>query len=467
MNTVILGAGRVGYQLAKQLVEENRDVAVIEKDPKRAKFVSEILDCLVINEDGNRVEALHQAGIQKAHHFVAVTDSDEVNLITCGVVANEFEVPSKIARVRNIDYSSAHDSQHSFLGIDYVVNPEVEVTRAITAAIEHGAVSDIMLFEESDMQLRSIRIEPDSLLNGKSIRELRDTVQGDFLVVVVLKGGEYLIPTSETKIQENDKLYLLSSQANFNAIFDQIGKVRTKLERIVVIGGRQMGEHVVEYLVKDQKEPHSLLGRLFRRFAPAGGPKSVTIIDNNYDVCKNLSEKFPKTLVMNAEISDEQFEAEEHLSKADLVVATTDNQELNIINAVYAKTLGTKRTVALVNRSNYVHVASSLGVDVAISPVDSMVSSILKHIRRSNVRRVHNISGSSIDIIELSVEQNSKAVGKPIKEVKLPPDSLIISVTRQGENIFPGAELAILGGDHLITIAHKESIPKLEEIFTE
>ena len=466
MNIVILGAGRVGYQLAKQLVEENRDVAIIEKDPVRAKAVSEMLDCLVVN-DVNRLDALKQAGIDKAEYFVAVTDSDEVNLITCGIVANEFNVPCKIARVRNIDYTENEASSHSFLGIDYVVNPEAELTRAITAAIERGAVSDIMLFEESDMQMRSIRVDRDSVLNNRTIQELRAQISGEFLVVVVLRAGEYIIPTAQTAIKENVKLYLLATEPDFTSIFSQLGKVYSPMERIVVMGGGRMGQYVVDYLLKDQKSPHSAFGRFFRRFVPAAGRKDITIIESNPQICEALADQYPEVMVINSDISDEHFEDDEYLTKADLVVTTTENQELNIINAVYAKTLGTKRTVALVNRSNFVHVASHLGVDVAISPIASMVSTILKHIRGSNVRQVHNISGSSIDIIELSVEEHSSVVGTKIKDIKFPADSLIISVTRAGQSIIPSAELTIRSNDHLITIAHKESIPKLEEIFTE
>lgn len=467
VNIVILGAGRVGYQLAKQLIEENRDVAIIEKDPDRAKAVSEALDCLVVN-DINRPAALKQADIEKAAYFVAVTDSDEVNLITCGIVANEFNVPCKIARVRNIDFESAEESsQHSFLGIDYVVNPEAELTRAITAAIERGAVSDIMLFEESDMQMRSTRVERDSVLVNRTIQELRSFINGEFLVVVVLRGADYIIPTAQTVIKENDKLYLLATEPDFTNIFSQIGKVFSPMERIVVMGGGRMGQYVVDYLLKDHKDPHSAFGRLFRRLVPVGGKKNITIIDSDSKVCQTLADRYPKAMVINSDISDERFEEDVYLTKADLVVTTTDNQELNIVNAVYAKTLGTRRTVALVNRSNFVHVASHLGVDVAISPVDSMVGTILKHIRRSNVRQVHNITGSSIDIIELSVVENSGVVGTKIKDIRLPADSLIISVTRDGQNIIPSAELTIRSNDHLITITHKESIPKLEEIFTE
>ena len=466
MSIVILGAGSVGYQLARNLIDENQDVTVIEKDPKRAKFLSDNLDCIVVAEEGNRSESLKKAGIQTAEHFVAVTDSDEINLITCGIVANEFHVPSKIARVRNIDYSDIQASSFSFLGIDFVVNPEVEVAKAISAAIDRGAVSDIMLFEESEMQMRSIRIDQESIMIDKTVRELRNIIHEDFLVIIVLRGKENVIPTGETRILENDIIYLLATESAFDNIFDQMGRKRIRLERVVVSGGKGMGEHVVNYLLERENGTSGFMSRLFKRIKNVTTGKNITVIDDDLDVCRNLSQKYPDLLVLNADISDEQFEEEEHLAKADLFVAATDNQELNIINAVYAKTLGTKRTVTLVNKSSYVHMATHLGIDVAISPVDSMVSTILRRVRRSNVRRVYNISGSGIDIIEMSVEALSEAIGKKIRDIRLPPDALIVTITRNGESIIPHGDVAIESNDYLITIARKESIPALEALFT-
>lgn len=466
MSIVILGAGRVGYQLARHLVEENRDVAVIEKDPRRAKFVSDSLDCLVVAEEGNRIDALKNAGIQRAEHFVAVTDSDEINLITCGIAANEFHVPSKIARVRNIDYTGMETTGHSFLGIDFVVNPEIEVAQAITAAIERGAVSDIMFFEQSQMQMRSIRISQDSIMAGKTVWQMREVLQGDFLVMVLLRGSDYIIPSGNTMVLENDKLYLLATEDMFEKIFNQLGRKRLRLDRVVVVGGSGMGEKVVRYLLERESVAPGFVNRLFRRLKSATAGKNITVIDDDHETCRTLSQKYPELLVLNADISDEDFEEEEHLARADLIVAATKNQELNIINAVYAKTLGTKRTVALVNKSSYVHMANHLGIDVAISPVDSMVSTILRHIRRSNVRRVYNISGSSIDIIEFSVEAMSSIIGKQIRDIKLPADSLIVTITRNGESFIPHGENTIESNDHLITIARKDSIPALETLFT-
>ncbi len=227
-----------------------------------------------------------------------------------------------------------------------------------------------------------------------------------------------------------------------------------------------MGEHVIKYLLGQEGVAPGFFNRMFRRIRNVTTGRDITVIDENYETCRDLSQKYPELLVLNTDISDEHFEEEEHLAKADLLVASTDNQEMNIINAVYAKTLGTKRTVALVNKSSYVQMANHLGIDVAISPVDSMVSTILKHIRRGNVRRVYSISGSSIDVIELSVEVMCEVINKKIRDIKLPPDSLIVTITRNGESIIPHGDITIRQNDHLIIIARKDAIPALEALFT-
>ncbi|MBN1686100.1 MAG: NAD-binding protein [Spirochaetales bacterium] len=381
-------------------------------------------------------------------------------------MANEFHVPNIIARVTNIDYAGTEGSNHSFLGISFAVNPEVEVAQAISAAIDRGAVSDIMLFEESEMQMRSIPVDQESIMIGKTVGEPRTIIREDFLVIVVLRGQDNVIPTGETRILENDKLYLLATESAFESIFDQLGRKRIRLERVVVSGGSGMGEHVLRHLLEREHASVHVIGRFFRKIRKVATGRNITVVEKDHDVCFTLSQKYREVLVLNADISDEQFEEEEHLAKADLFIASTNNQEMNIVNAVYAKTPGTKRTVALVNNSSYVHMANRLGVDVAISPVDSMVSTIPRHIRRSNVRRVYNISGSSIDIIELLVEALSATIGKKIRDIKLPPDSLIVTITRNSENIIPHGDIVIQDNDHLITIGRKDSIPALEALFT-
>lgn len=465
MHVVILGAGSVGFQLAKQLIEEHKNVVLIEKDPEKAKYAATLLDCMVINEVGTNLDTLRKGGIQKADYFISVTDSDEMNMIACGMVSGESKVPYKIARVRNIDYTGASMLEEPFMGIDYIVNPEIEVARAIADVVERGAVSDIMFFEKTGLQMRSITVNAGSPFNNKSIEEIKKVIRISFLVAAILRNNGYIIPSGDIRIMENDKLYLIATESDFEGIFAQIGKNRMSLNKIVIVGGSRIGQYVVEDLLQRQKRRFPFFSRLMRSFKPIGKRK-ITIIDSNYENCKFLADRFPEALIIHADLSDEKFSEEEQFSDADLVIATTDNQELNIVNAIYAKTLGTRRTIALVNKSNYLHIASNLGIDVTISPIDSMVNTILKHISKGNIQSVHSISGGKIEVIELTVAESSKMAGKKIRDTRLALSSLIISVTRNGKDIIPTGEIMIQQGDHLIIIARKDAVPKLEEIFT-
>jgi trk system potassium uptake protein TrkA len=235
-------------------------------------------------------------------------------------------------------------------------------------------------------------------------------------------------------------------------------------KKIVIIGGSTIGRYVAEHFLQKRRPGFSIFRKLLQPFSQTR-KRRVKIIDSDYENCKRLAEQYPEAMVINADISDEGFNEEEQLADSDVVVATTDNQELNIVNAVYSKTLGAKRSIVLVNKSSYVQIASILGIDVAISPIDSMVGSILRFIRTSNVRSVHSLSGGKVEVMELSMAVGSPAEDKPLKNLKLPRDTLILSVTRGDQDIIPDGDLVLRSGDHIIVIARKESVPKIEEMF--
>jgi trk system potassium uptake protein TrkA len=465
MSYVILGAGSVGLQLARQLIGEGKNVVLIEKDAEKAKHADSQLDCLVLNEVGNNVETLRKAGIAKAEYFIGVTDSDEVNMIACGMVSGESRVPYKVARIRNIDYSTTQIVQQSLLGINHIVNPEIEAARAIIRAIERGAVSDVAFFEKSKLQMRSLAVPGSSLFNNKSIEEIKGLVPGNFLVAVILRESHFLIPKGDTVIRENDKIYLIANEESFERIFSQMGKKRAASNRIVIIGGSNVGRQVAEHFLGPKKPGLSVFRKLLKPFESVSGHR-VRIIDSDYKTCRYLADHYPGALVINANISDEGFGEEEQLAEADVVVATTDNQELNIVNAVYAKTLGAKRTIALVNKSSYAQIASTLGIDVTISPVDSMVSSILRYIRTGNVRSVHSLSGGKVEVTELSVAAGSRAAGNPLKRLKLPQDTLVLSVIRGDQDIIPDGDFRFQSDDHVIVITGKEAVSRVQALFT-
>ncbi|MFW6313621.1 MAG: Trk system potassium transporter TrkA [Spirochaetota bacterium] len=464
MKVVILGAGAVGTQIAKQLVNEKKDVVLIEKDPERARLATNRLDCMVLTRAGNNIESLREAGTATADYFIAVTDSDEVNMIACALADSEFSVPYKIARVRNVDYSTARISENGFLGIDFIVNPEIVAARAIIRTIEHGAISDIMLFEQSRVQMRHVTVEAGSVFADRSLSDIGRTVDLGFLVAIVLRDDQFIIPSGRTVLRPGDIVYVVASEDALDKLFHRLGKRRTDLRRFVIVGGGKIGQTIATYLIEGYKREPSIIRRLVGNLQE-GRRRSVKIIDRDYARCKELSQLLPGALVIHGDISDEGVFEEEHFANSDLVIAVTGNQELNIVSAVYAKTRGTKRAVALVNKTNYTRIASQLGIDVPVSLKNSMVNSILKRVRRGNVKSIHSIPEGELEVLEISVDESSPAAHKPIRELTLPPSSLIVSVLREEETFIPDGSYILRAGDHIIVIAKLEHIEQIQSLF--
>jgi len=442
MRAVILGAGVVGVQIATQLISEGKDVVIIEKDPERAKYVAGRLDCIVVNEEGAGISALRHAGLDESSIFISVTNSDEVNMIACGLVASEFNAPVKIARVRNLDYSRAKIMEKSFLGIDYIVNSEVETARQIANTIALGADSDVMLFENTDLQMRNVVVSMASYFANKAVKDIRHGIKEPFLMAGIVRDNEFIIPTGDTVIREHDNIYLLATQKDFTRIFIQAGKRQETIDRIAIVGGGRIGELACQYLIRTGRK--------------------ITIIETNYDRCKVLSDRFPDALVLNADISDETVFDEEDLGGRDLMVAVTDNQELNMLASLYAKIMGVKRTVALVTNAGYLSIASRLDIDVAISPKNSTVDAIMKYIRRGNIKSLHSLFGGKAEVIEFLANEKSGMVGRRLRDLEFPKQSLILSVVRGEKNILPHGNMAVEPGDLVLMVAAKDSIAEIE-----
>ncbi|MEX2445318.1 MAG: Trk system potassium transporter TrkA [Alkalispirochaeta sp.] len=463
MKVVIVGAGAVGFQLAKQLISEKKDVVLIEKNPDAANRVSNALDCMVVTGEGTNREILRRAGTATADYFVAATDSDEVNMIACGIVSSEFQVKAKIARVRSFDYHSGKLSEKRFLGIDFVVNPEIEAARAIIRAVDFGAVSDIMAFEQSRVQIRNIVVERDGPLSGRTLEKLSEVLPGSFLIAVVVRENRYLIPSGTTRLQGGDILYIVANEGDFDAIFDSLGKSRGELKKVILVGGGRIGRQVAEYLLTGP--PQSLFRRVSRRLT-GHNERQVKIVERDYQRCKALIEEFPRALVINADISDDGVFEEQHFANADLVIAATDNQELNIVTALYAKSQGIRRSVVLVNRASYAPIAAQLGIDVPVSQKNAIVTTILRFIRSGAVRSIHTISDGRVEVLELTVLPNSRAVGTAIKDLQLPRDTLIVAMEREGMSLVPGGNNVVRANDQLVVIAKKEHGERVQELFS-
>ncbi len=460
MNVVIAGGGIVGSHLATELSDEGADVTLIERDPERARVLSNRLDCLVITGMANNLETLRSAGADEADHFIAVTASDEVNMISCGMVASEFAAGVRIARIRNIDYSAARVSGKQFLGIDYVVDPEVEATRQILTSVKHGAMSDVLLFETSDLQMRSIPVTERFAFVDLALHEVMSRADVSLIVAVIVRGQKYFIPDGDTVIREGDMLYMVGREEDFTKLFPKLGKQYTWLEDIIIVGGGKVGQLTAEGLIGEREPTRG--GR--RRKKRPRKRRRVQFVERNYERCKELSARFPNALVTNADVTDEGIFHEERLGGADLLIATTENQELNMVTALYGRSLGVSRSMVLVKSAAYANIAAQLKIDVSVSVKNAVIDSILSRIRSGRLRSVRSIFDGRVQVVEVTLGERSRLIGHTLTQLRLPEDTLFVSVKRDGEVAVPSGAYVPAAGDQLVAVCRKGSLEKLEEL---
>ncbi|MDR2303734.1 MAG: NAD-binding protein [Treponema sp.] len=494
MRIVIVGAGLVGTQLARHLIQEKHDVSLIESNEERARHASNRLDCLVLHDEGNKLSALKEAGIAKADALVCVTGSDEVNMITCSLAASRYPELLKIARVRNDDYvrlnqtgeeththaaegsvvqpSSLHSRPEGtrvperVLDIDHFVHPDVESSQAVLSALAHGAVGNILAFTGTPYELGSIDIAAGSSFDGLRLTDYRSLVEGESLVTLVERRGESLLPKGSTTLVKDDRIHILAREAEMDHIFRLAGRTEKPLRRIGIVGGGRAGALIAGGLLDRDPEfgKRGKLFSLFKSFIPKNG-RRVVIIEQNYGVCKDLAARFPEALILNEDISDESFIAEERIGDLDLIITATANQELNIIVAIYLKSRGVRRAIVLVTSSGYEAIARQLGVDVVIPMKTVVVDSILSRLLGGGIRGVHRLGDGSIGIIEIEIGPDSPAVEKPITAFRLSGGGLVMLVNRGIGSFIPLGDYMFKAGDKIALIAKNGNEAEIEKFF--
>ncbi len=444
MYIVIAGAGQVGYHIAKQLSEEKKNVVLIEKDLEKSSFASENLDCIVINGEATNIDVLKEAGCGKADMFIAVTNSDEINMISCLIASSKFNIPKKIARLRNIEYIKPFNLSKD-IGIDFIINPEIEASKSIINAVNFGASSDVIIFEDIDVQMRGIYIGKDSVLLNKTIIEIKKQINMDFIISGIKRGnGELVIPNGFTKVKEGDYIYIVAKKKTIEEILESVGKIRIKVKDIAIFGGGRIGMMVAKGL--------------------KGKRRNIKIIEKDYEKCKEISKYCEHAVIIQGDASDANIFTEENIGSFDVVISLTNNEEINLLSALYAKNIGAKRSIALIDKPNYIAMASKLDIDAVVSPKISAVSSILKFIRKGNIVGLYSIFSGDAEAIELSIQPSSALADKSIKDLHLPENSLVVAINRNNENMIPNGNFVLKGNDRVVIFAKKEDIPLIEKM---
>jgi trk system potassium uptake protein TrkA len=460
MKIVIVGAGVVGTHVARQLTEEDKSVVLIEKNPETARIATNDLDCLVMNDDGSHLDVLQNAGMGDCDYFIALTGSDEVNIVTCGMVSGEFPNLKTIARVRNPYYSSLNASRRAFMGINFIINPEVEAAHIVIRSIREGVVSDLFTLQEDKLLMRTCEITEGSVFIGKDLRELRQEFAREFLVPALVREDELVIPSGDFVIKEKDLLYFMGSPAVLDSILGTFTRQATeKLKRICLIGGNLITEYIIRGLSGDGA-PRSFLSALIKP-----REKHITVIERDKDQAKHFAQAFPDITVINRDSAEEGALEQEQIGSFDLAIAITDHQSLNLLTAMLAKQLGVKKVMALVINNNYMKLSAKMEIDSVVSLKTAVVNSILQIVRKAHIRTVYAFYEDDIELVELKIQSESKAAGKRVMDISMPKGSLIIYVIRGGESMIPSGRTELLPADEIGIIVKKEAISKLETVF--
>lgn len=464
MQIVIVGAGMIGIHIARELIEEKRDVLIIEKNPDIARRVDNELDCLVINEDGSQPETLRKAGAASSSWFIALTGSDEVNIVACGLVAAESPDVRTIARVESPFYTALSPAQQKTFGLDVLINPAMEAARSIVRIIEDGFAEAVVPLHDGSLQLRTIPAAnlPDYV--GKTLGEIKQSSLKHFLVVAIVRNGAIIVPKGNSSVESRDKLYILGPPASLDSLLGKILGLRDASRRILLSGSSRIAQQLIEALDDNssgtgKKPTKTLKQRLFDR------KPQITLIDASYEDGKRMSRIFQDIEVIHGDTSEPGILENAGVASADLFIAATESQTSNILTAQLAKALGAKKTIAVTQNDRFLVLGPDMDIDSFVSANGAFAAAVLATVRKAHIRTIYDFYEDDVEIVELKIDPRSVIAGSRLKQIEFPGDVLVAFVIKNDEIIVPNGETVLSVGDTIGLVARKESITILESIF--
>jgi trk system potassium uptake protein TrkA len=435
----------VGFHIAQRLVLENKEVVVIDKDDEALNRMREHLDVQTIQGSGSNPVVLEKAGIREAEILLAVTDSDEANLIVC-IFANLLAPHiQKIVRIRNEDYNEYRDAlAKDILNISMVTNPDVEVINSMVRLMTSPHVEEISDFAGGRIRLVRKQLPEDSPLNGMKLMQLPELLQDLRIVIGALtRQDRLIIPTGTDKLTAGDIIYFVCEKGDLEKIIKVFGIQAHPIKNVLIVGGGKIGLKLAQELDKL--------------------PFNTKVIDRDPRRGELLSAKLHRAIVLQGDGTDPELLEQENISSMDLVIAVTGDEELNILSCLLAKRLGAHKTVARINKFAYMSLVEAIGVDHIVSTRMSAVNSILHYIRRGKIISTVSIAGEEAEAIEAIAEERSAIVGKPLKKLKFPQGAIILCILRGKDVIIPSGESIINPQDRLIIMATRQNIPLVEQ----
>ena len=461
MKIIVVGAGFTGVRLSRALLAAGRQVVVIDRNAERVRDVSAQLDCTVLHAEGNSLSVLERAGLSSADALVAVSSSDEVNVITCALADAVHPEVLKIARVRNYEYyadalavsgkrEGAVKGRRPAFGIDWMVNPDAEAARVLSHTLMHGAVGDIQELGHG-YGIVTLRVGGESPILGRPLRALSNVPGWSFLIAYVESAEGPHLPSGETVLKVGDRIGVLTKISEVDAVAAMCDSRADAAAKLLIAGSGRVGSLVVSS--QRVRVGGSSFGRLLGWCRPGASRLDVTVVDEFADRCQAVSEHYRDVRVLCGDVMDANVVAEEDLGRCDVALAVSENFERNLLAAAYLKSCGVVRTVALTASADAAGMAASLGVDVAIPMDATIVDGIMSHLRGANVLSVHTVCGGAYEIVECMVPGDAKAVGKPLKELGLAGLALVLMVHgADGESGVPRGDTVIESGSTLVLI---------------
>lgn len=453
MKIIILGAGQVGTSLAEHLATEHNDITIIDIDGERLRAIQERMDVLTITGNGAHPNSLKRGGAEEADMLIAVTCSDETNLVACQVGYTLFQIPTKIARVRSLQYL---DYEELFgttaFPVDVLISPEQLVTNYIHRLIEFPNALQVLDFADQKVQLISVKIRSDQGdLVGCPLKTWPLHLSHiDARVVAIFREKTALLPTGNTVIEPHDEVFFLAATEDVRQIMAGLIPIHHPNKRVMIAGGGNIGTRLA-----------SILETSFQ----------VKIIEKNKNRIEILATHLTNGIVLQGDASDKELLLAENIEDTDVFCAVTNSDEANIMSSLLAKRLGARKVMTLISRPSYLDLVEGGDIDIVISPQQATIGSLLTHVRRGHVVNVHSLRQGTAEAIELIADgqkHSSKVVGRALKDIEL-PEGVMIGALVRGNQVFMGHHNVVIeSGDRVIVfLIDKRKLRQIERLFQE
>jgi len=451
MKIIILGGGEVGGTLAASLASEKIDVTVVDSKPDRLRTLQDKLDIGAVHGHAAHPEILHQAGIEDADILIAVTATDEVNMVACQIAHTLYHTPTKICRIRSNNYVAKKELFRSgAVPVDVIISPESLVTEYVMGLLEFPGTLQVINFADQAVQLVAVRAQAGDKFIGKTLYDIHKmTPKQDARVAAIFRGDRAIEPARTTEIEPQDEVFYVAATENIRPVMQELGQLSKPYNRIMIAGGGNIGLRLAQNIEKKY---------------------SVKIIEKNAERATTLAENLSKAVVLQGSASDAELLNSEGIDSIDVFIALTNDDEANIMSSLLAKKMGARKVVTLIANPAYVDLVQGADIDVAFAPQLITIGSILKHIRKGDTAAVHSLrrgAAEALEIVAHGDHKSSKVIGRCIDEIALPKGVRIGAIVRGKEVIIAHRNVVIEPEDHLVVfLADKNQIPAVESLFS-